>query len=376
MSKKLTTEDIKERIFKLVGDEYKLLSEYVNARTKIRVKHVVCDCIFEATWSNFQQGSRCPKCAGNYRYKDSEINKLVAEMTNGEYTKLSEYKNANTKFRMRHETCNFEYMVSWNKFLQGRRCPKCANLTRKNKLTFTNEDIVKAMFELVGNEYTKMDDTYINAQTKFSIRHNKCNCVYEVSWGNFQKGHRCPKCAGRYRYTDSEISELVSEMTNGEYIKLSEYKDSRTKFRIRHNKCNFEYMVCWGNFQQGQRCPRCNQSKGEKFIEDYLTNHNISFATQVRFDDCRHKLPLPFDFAILDSENEVVALIEFDGGQHYEPVKAWGGEEKLKLTQIRDRIKDSYCKEHKIPLLRIRFDDEDIEEKLNLFINQEAKRKV
>lgn len=104
-----------------------------------------------------------------------------------------------------------------------------------------------------------------------------------------------------------------------------------------------------------------NSLEGEKFIEDYLTNKRISFVPRIRFSDCRFGYPLPFDFAIID-DNKIICLIEFD-----KPIEAWVDEETLKFAQLRDSIKDNYCAKNKIPLLRIRY-DEDIEEKLNLFL--------
>lgn len=58
----------------------------------------------------------------------------------------------------------------------------------------TNEDIVERMYELVGDEYTKLDDVYINNQTKFPIKHETCGHEYEVIWNAFRNGNLCPKC--------------------------------------------------------------------------------------------------------------------------------------------------------------------------------------
>lgn len=58
---------------------------------------------------------------------------------------------------------------------------------------------------------------------------------------------------------------------------------------------------------------------------------------------------LPFDF-YLPSYN---ILIEYDGEHHFQPVKGWGGEEKFKLTQKNDEIKNNYCKDNNITLLRL-----------------------
>ena len=45
--------------------------------------------------------------------------------------------------------------------------------------------------------------------------------------------------------------------------------------------------------------------------------------------------------------------IEFDGKQHFIPVKYFGGEEGFKERKRRDELKNKYCKENDIKLIRI-----------------------
>lgn len=50
----------------------------------------------------------------------------------------------------------------------------------------------------------------------------------------------------------------------------------------------------------------------------------------------------------------------------YKAVDYFGGEEALKSTQSRDKIKTNYCKEHSIKLIRIPYwEFDNIEEILN-----------
>ena len=61
---------------------------------------------------------------------------------------------------------------------------------------------------------------------------------------------------------------------------------------------------------------------------------------------------MPFDFGILNNSS-ILLLIEYDGIQHYKSIEYFGGMESLKSQQRRDKIKNEYCNENKIPLLRI-----------------------
>ena len=61
---------------------------------------------------------------------------------------------------------------------------------------------------------------------------------------------------------------------------------------------------------------------------------------------------LKFDFAILYNK-DVIGVIEYDGKQHFEPIDFFGGVDGFRKTQTRDEIKNNYCKEHNVPILRI-----------------------
>lgn len=62
--KQLTTSDFKNRVYALVGDEYKVLGEYKDANTPIKMEHNIENChhVFYPTPINFTKnnGTRCP----------------------------------------------------------------------------------------------------------------------------------------------------------------------------------------------------------------------------------------------------------------------------------------------------------------------------
>ena len=105
----------------------------------------------------------------------------------------------------------------------------------------------------------------------------------------------------------------------------------------------------------GQGCQKCGiESNGEKQIVQILNNYSIKYLREHRFQDCKNKKPLPFDF-YLPKHN---TCIEYDGKGHYQPVKHWGGESGLKQVQKNDNIKNMYCYKNHIQLLRIKYDQD------------------
>jgi very-short-patch-repair endonuclease len=113
---------------------------------------------------------------------------------------------------------------------------------------------------------------------------------------------------------------------------------------------------------QGCGCPYCNESLGEREITRILKSYNINFDRQKKFPDCKNVLELPFDFYIPSMR----IAIEYDGKQHYEPLSFFGGQEAFEKLKQNDKIKNDYCEDNYINLIRIKYDDIDnIERILN-----------
>lgn len=98
-------------------------------------------------------------------------------------------------------------------------------------------------------------------------------------------------------------------------------------------------------------CGCDKQSKGEKIIAKILQENNIAFEREKIFNTCKTSSNGfgRFDFYVNNSY-----LIEYDGEQHYNIASSgWNIQEKLERTQERDNIKNQWCKDNNIPLIRI-----------------------
>ena len=99
-------------------------------------------------------------------------------------------------------------------------------------------------------------------------------------------------------------------------------------------------------------CGCLNCSSGEYEIKQLLLKNNINFIQEYSFPDLyRHQgYPLRFDFAIFNSNKELITLIEFNGIQHYKVIPNYSDINDLLDLQERDQMKIEYCKQHNIPL--------------------------
>lgn len=122
--------------------------------------------------------------------------------------------------------------------------------------------------------------------------------------------------------------------------------------------CGNIVKIKGGNLRTGNTkscgCLR-NQSYGEEKIRQLLKLNNIAYEHEKTFDDCRFKdtnMLARFDFYL----PELNTIIEYDGKQHsVQGTGNFDNPEKFKKTQEHDLFKTSWCKEHKITLIRIPF---------------------
>ncbi|WP_197242374.1 hypothetical protein [Bacillus cereus] len=124
----------------------------------------------------------------------------VFKLVGNEYTILSRYNGTDKKVEIRHnnESCdNFEYTVTPHKFLLNRRCPKCSYKKRADDKRKTIEKFKEEVLTLTFGEYRVLSDNYSNNHTKIKIQHINDSCdnhTWYIKPNNFLHGQRCPLC--------------------------------------------------------------------------------------------------------------------------------------------------------------------------------------
>lgn len=382
MGKKLTHRDFENRVRELVGNEYQIIGEYKGADTKLLMKHATCGNEYLVTPYKFSSGRRCPKCAGNQRKTHEQFVKEFNEVSKGEYTLTGIYKGARRKVGVTHNICGHSYDVTPDSFLNKRtKCPACNEKAFRAKRKKTHEQFV-AEFNLLSNREYELLSEYQRDDLKITVKHIECGRIYKVDASSFLQGVRCKPCQTKkvhesQTWTQEEFESKVFEIGFGEYKVIGKYTLSINKIEIKHLECGAVYEVTPAQFIQGSRCPHCQTSRGELSIELYLRKNNFDYKAQYKFEDCRYKRPLPFDFAILKN-NKVVCLIEFEGRQHFTPIEVFGGEREFRLTKIRDKIKKDYCLKNNIPLIEIPYTVKDVNsflgKKLKYYANPEPSK--
>lgn len=288
--------------------------------------------------------------------QNTEFVKEIFELTKGDYIFLEEYKGHNSKIKVKH-SCGFEYEVTPKNFLFGKRCPQCAHLERSKSQRNNIQNVKKRIFEVHGDEYTLLSEEYINNKTKMKFLHKSCGRVFESTANKIMSGRGCNYCFGIRKATHEEFIKKFRDVEfSEEYTLLEEYKNSRTKILTHHNVCGTEFLLDPHHFlREVGYCPTCsyekNNSKGVKKIRKWLDKHNFKYEVEKYFEKCIHKKMLPFDFFI----ESLKTAIEYDGEFHFKP---FGKDEmELEMTKLRDSIKDTFCRENDITLIRIPYNE-------------------
>ena len=218
----------------------------------------------------------------------------------------------------------------------------------------TNSQFKQEIKNLVGDDYTFLDP-YQGNYTKLRVKHNKCGNIYKVKPNSFLQGRRCPKCFGNDKKADNLFKKEVSNLVGDDYTFLDSYVNNHTKIRVKHNECGHVYYVAPTEFiSHNTRCPYCNIPKGEDLINKILISLDIKHEYQKTFNDLRDTQLLSYDFYIPDQN----ILIEYQGQQHYEPVDYFGGKDKFKIQQKHDKLKSDYAKNHGYTLIAVPYTED------------------
>ena len=113
-----------------------------------------------------------------------------------------------------------------------------------------------------------------------------------------------------------------------------------------------------------QHLPYMDSFNKEKDVISDFDKYNLKYTPQKTFEDCRDINKLPFD-AFLEDYN---IAIEYDGEGHYYPIPRYKGDDgtySFERAKLHDKIKNKYCENNSIKLIRIPYwEQNNIEEYL------------
>lgn len=284
MSRQKTPKEFEQEIYNLVGDEYTVLTPYVKSKTKLKMRHNKCGYEYMVRPNDFLNGHRCPKCRGVYKPTTEQFKQKVYNLVGNEYTVVGEYINTMTKIKMRHNVCGKVNEYIPNNFLRGSRCFNCSYKKRSKELRKSLLEFKRDVFNLVGNEYTVIGD-YVNSKTPIAIRHNKCGYISHIRPNDFIcrdiRCHKCNSSRGEQLLAKSLTAHNVKYVSQKRF---SDCINPKTGYKLPFDFYIPLYRVCI-EFDGIQHFKPVNHFGGktafkslryrDKLKTDYCNNHGI-----------------------------------------------------------------------------------------------------
>lgn len=241
-------------------------------------------------------------------------------------------------------------------------CTSCSN--KKSSSNRLNIDYVKKITNTVS-ESILLEEEYINNSHKMKFK-CKCGNIFYTSWTEFYdaKKRKCNDCSGIYNYSINDIRDYVEKNSTSKLIS-KKYINNREKLKFLCD-CGNIYETTFKKFKvQHQRCCKnCSKSRSsyEIYVESILKKMNLQYETQFKFKECKNKKELPFDFYIPIYN----LVIEVDGEQHYIPYRFEKNLNDFADRVYNDAIKNSFCQDNNINILRIPYFNIDNSKKIIL----------
>lgn len=255
-------------------------------------------------------------------------------------------------------------------------------LVRKDDKIYLNEDYFPLRKNIDKIIKSKENDVIIFQFSKSVIKNlilNNPSCKHEIIGRIF----RLLSYVNRYNYyvcknPNEQYLNNLQFMTGKDIFDILQYDGymkNQTKYWNKINCFKIESKVISaqeiiipevkGDLNQNKTIYKLNElfgkiifksniTSGEIRVEQYLSAHNIKYISQYIFDDCTYKGHLRFDFYL----PEYNTCIEYQGQQHYVPVKFRGctkeqAVESYNNSVKRDKIKESYCQDNNIKLILV-----------------------
>lgn len=311
---------------------------------------------YKTSWENFKKSKNFKQVTYSNPFSIENI-KLYLKINNIPIGLIStEFSSVLDKMEFKMK-CGHAYKISWHGLskLKAYDCPECSRIEYgiKRRVSY---DKVKKIF----------DKNNLKIMGKYELVNIPVDCIDKegykgrITYSGLKQGKDFSRFSPNNFYTIENIKNWIDLNNLDISIISKEYKNDKENMKW-ECKCGNYFYKSWENIhsKKGLSCEKCfNKSKNEEICMNFLKEKNISFLREYKFEDCKYKRPLLFDFYIPDLSR----CIEVDGEQHYSPTKFKGTSEDkaikaFDLQKKKDKIKDEYCIKNNIGLLRIPYWD-------------------
>lgn len=349
---------------KSVWPNLEIISEYTGANNKVKIRCTDCGHEWEAiARSVIHSKHGCVKCGVKKAFVQKSLTLFKSKLNDQfELIEFIDHTNVTVKCK---KCGNIRQTTADNILRYG--CKQCSMKSILKTQTKTLEEFIQQAQLIHEDKYDYSKVNYVNTKTKV--------CIICPEHGEFWqkpakhlKGQGCPKCIGRHQTFEQFLQKARN--THGDYYDYSQsnYINMTTPIKVICPKHGDFEIIPNVHINQKCGCHQCHESSGEKLVNSILTFLNIPFTREVSIlnpYNSNHNFRV--DFYI--NYNNQNYIIEYNGLQHYKSVKIMKGDLGLQIRQERDEHLRKYCKENNINLLEIKYNDKNIQEKIEQFLN-------
>ena len=228
---------------------------------------------------------------------------------------------------------------------KGGECSECLRILTKNK---NSDNFIKNAIKKHGDRYDYSKVEYIDILTEV------CIICKEDGHGEFWQtpmshlnNDGCHKCSSKYMNKEIFVEKAKLQHGNKYNYDNTEYINARSKLFVNCPE-HGEFGVMSSDHLRGSGCPICaaanniSELKILNLIKDKFVDSKVIYQYKEKWLGLQS-----IDIFLVDYN----IGIEYQGDQHFQPVKFFGGEERHEYEVVRDIKKSELCAENKVDLL-------------------------
>lgn len=354
MSKKLTLEEIKEKLYNINPNIEILSDEYVNNGKKLKCICKIHNNVFHTAWAQLNAGHGCPVCGGSQPLTMDIVKNRMNYINPNIEILEDEHINTAQKVKCKCKIDGYEWNASIrNMLFLGRGCPKCAGNIRLDtkealkRLDSKHDKIIFGKFE------------YVNNSTRVPCECKICNYKWYPVYNSLINGSGCPACKNKtvfIKHNDvaHERPDLIKYFKNKEDA-YNHTCGSNKKIDMLCPLCGTERKFTVSELtKNGFVCNACSDSitLPNKMLFNTLRLSNSYFKPEFKIKGKNYR----YD-AMLVVENKRY-VIECHGSQHY---YEWGIGKSLKEEQLNDLNKKNWAVENGYDYIEVDCRESDLD---------------
>lgn len=309
----------------------------------------VCDHVYAAIVSKITAGQPCLFCSGKWlcfqpgcnmctdRSIASCLTDNIRWSNKNNIGPLEVFKGSHTKYYFKCGVCHHTFKMAANHVARGCSCNYCDNKVLCQNMNCMICEEKSFFLSHRAGSWSPLNNisprmVFKCTNVKYIFDCDICKHSFTIALSRIHTDNAwCQYCAKKRLCTDLKCDfcfknsfashpKSIYWSKKNDTIPRMVLKSSGFHYKFRCPYCRRLYIASLSNVSKGKWCS-CTTYKTEKKLYEFLKLKypNLKIIRGKKFDWCKNKTHLPFDFFI----KKLNLIIELDGNQHFTKVKSW-----------------------------------------------------